>query len=207
MGFRRLTYHRSYFMVVLGVVTLVAVGAYVAETMWSNPADNAFVVGLGAALGLVMLARGLTGQWSSKQLYVDIRAGKLRLLDGSIYALDELGPLTIEKKLLPPPNRHRVHEHLLRAANVKYYLFEAIFEGETQRRYDALDAAVLEYRIRRVLERPQGEGAFRSGPDPDAEILEIAGTRERAAAALQLLARDPDKHIREQASARLAQLR
>jgi hypothetical protein len=70
-----------------------------------------------------------------------------------------------------------------------------------------VDAAVLQYRLRRVLERPAGDGAFRSAPDPNAELLEIAGTRERAIDALAALAKcDPDAQMRAQASERLAKL-
>jgi len=44
----------------------------------------------------------------------------------------------------------------------RYYLFYSMDEVETKLRHAAVDAAVLQYRMRRVLERPHGEGPARN---------------------------------------------
>jgi len=68
-------------------------------------------------------------------------------------------------------------------------------------RLHAIEAAVVEYKVRRILERPMGDGsAFRSGPDVLPEILQAAETPERARTTLQKLTRDHDQHVRSQAA-------
>jgi len=207
--FRRVVYHRSWFMIVVGTIGLASiVGNWVAADV---SGDLAYLAALGAIVTLLMIVRGFTGEWGQRQLLVDVAGGKLRLPDGSLRDLDQLGELTLESKLLPRSNnprmQTRVTEYRLRAANVEYYLFYSVYESETKLRFAAVDSAVLQYRLRRVLERPQGDGAFRSAPDPNVELLEIAGTRERAVVALKALAKsDPDGQIRSQASERLVKL-
>lgn len=209
MAFRRLTYHRSWFMIVVGILALASiVGNWI--SLDRNSTDLHMLATLGSIVAVLMIVRGFTGEWGKRQLRVDVAGGKLMLPDGSLRDLDQLGELTIEKKLLPPlrGSQTRSTEHRLRAANVEYYLFYSVYESETQLRLAAVDAAVLHYRLRRVLERPPGDGAFRSAPDPSVELLEIAGTRERLLAALAALAkRDPDRHVRDQAAARLVAVR
>lgn len=200
MAFRRLAYHRSYFLLAVGALGLAAAVAYAIVAPWDDPTNDGFAIGTGGAVSLLILARGATGSWSQKQLRVDIPAGKLKLPDGSIHSLDELGALTIESHLLPPPNRHRVHEYRLRAANLGYYLFYSVYESETTIRLVKVDSAVLQSRLRRVLERPSGDGsAFRSAPDAVPEIRAIAETPERALAALDTLAREDGPEIRARA--------
>lgn len=193
-------------MIVVGLIGLVSIVGNATLLRWSPPEDLVYLAVLGSLVTIAMIVRGLTGSWSSRQLRIDIAGGKLKLPDGSIRNLDELGALTVEKKVLKPLNPHKVqfvtlHEYLLRAANCEYYLFDSNYESETMIRYHAIDAAVLEYTLRRILERPTGEGsAFRSGPDVLPEILEAAKTPERARTTLQKLTRDHDPHVRSQAA-------
>lgn len=204
MAFRRLTYHRSYFIIGMGVALLIALGGYVAEVRL-HPADPILI--LGGACALLLLARGFTGSWSKQQIRVDVPAGKLMLPDGSIHELDAIGALTVESHLLPPPNRHRVHEFRLRAANLGYYPFHSVYESETRKRLVALEAAVLQSRVRKLLERPSADGAaFRSAPDV-ADAVRTQDTQERVLAALDVLATDPDSHVSEQATAVASALR
>jgi hypothetical protein len=211
MAFRRVAYHRSWFLVAVGTIGLASLVANSIELRWSPPEDLAYGAVIGSLVSLVIIARGLTGSWSKRQLRVDIAGGKLKLPDGSTRDLDKLGALTIEKKVLPQLNpmktRVTLYEYLLRAANVEYYLFVSNYESETKIRYEAVDAAVLEYQLRRILERPTADGsAFRSGPDALPEVLETAGTPERARATLQKLALDHDQHVRAQAAKLVAEI-
>lgn len=192
-------------MIVVGMIGLASIVGNSIFLNWSPPEDLAYLAVLGSLVTIAMIARGLTGSWSSRQLRIDIAGGHLKLPDGSLRRLDQLGALTIEKKILPPLNPYKVrvtlHEYLLRAANVEYYLFDSNYESETMIRYHAIDAAVLEYTLRRILERPSGDGAaFRSGPDVLPEILEAAKTPDRARTTLQKLTHDHDQHIRSQAA-------
>lgn len=211
MAFRRVAYNRSWFMIVLGVIVLFAVSWSWIQLMLNGQAsgDDTLESALGASIGLLALARGLTGAWGKRQLGVDVAAGKLVLPDGSVHDLDAIGALTIETRREQVSDMYRrpgsVSVFLLRAARVKYYLFESVSKADTKARFDALEAAVLQSRIRRILERPTGEGAFRSGPDALREIRDVAGDRERALAALRALGKDPDRDIRERAASCLAQ--
>jgi hypothetical protein len=205
MAFRRVTYHRSWFMVVLGTIGLVAIVGSSIDLQWSPFEDLAYLAVIGSVITLLMIVRGLTGSWSNRQLRVDVAGGKLKLPDGSLRDLDELGALTIEKKVMPQLNRRTIrvtlHEYFLRAANVEYYLFDSNYEAETKLRFHAVEAAVLHYRLRRILERPTEEGSvFRAGPDPRVEILALAGSPVRARAALHVLMRDNDRTVRVQAT-------
>ena len=205
MAFRRVAYHRSKFLIVVGLIGLASIVGNSFVLRWDPPEDLAIAAVFGSLVMILMIARGLTGSWSSKQLRVDVAAGQLKLPDGSLRKLDELGALTIEKKFIPPPNPRKVrvplHDYLLRAANVEYYLFDSNYASETMLRYSAIDAAVLQYKLRRILERPTVEGSsYRAGPDAMPEILEAAGTPKRARTTLQKLTRDHDAHVREQAA-------
>lgn len=205
MAFRRVAYHRSKFLIVVGLIGLASIVGNSFLLRWNPPEDLAIGAVFGGLVTILLIARGFTGSWSAKQLRVDIAGGKLMLPDGSIRKLDELGALTIEKKFIPPSNprktRVALHDYLLRAANVEYYLFFSNYESETKLRHDAVDAAVLEYKLRRILERPAADGSsYRSGPDAVPEILAIAETPQRARTTLQRLTRDHDPHVREQAA-------
>lgn len=207
MAFRRVTYHRSWFMVVVGTIALASIVGSSLELRWSPIEDLAYLAVLGGVVSLLMIARGLTGSWSKRQLRVDVAGGKLKLPDGSLRDLDALGELTIEKKpMRNMPSRRVVrvvlHDYLLRAANVGYYLFESNYEAETKLRYDAVDAAVLQYRLRRILERPTGDGAaFRSAPDARGEVLDVAGGPDRARCAPGVDARPRSKRPRSRIEA------
>lgn len=204
MAFRRITYHRSWFMIVLGTVGLASIVANVIAN--ENIADELLYLSVfGCLVTSLMIVRGVTGEWGKKQLRVDVAGGKLKLPDGSVRSLDEIGALTIEAKVMPkshnPRMQTRLTEYRLRAANVEYYLFYSFYEAETKLRFDAVDRAIVEYRVRRILERPTADGpAFRSGPDPIAEVLEASGNATRARAALTALTRDGDAHVRAQAA-------
>lgn len=205
MAFRRVAYHRSKFLIVVGLIGLASIVGNAVMLRWSPPEDLAIAAVFGAMVMILLIARGLTGSWSAKQLRIDVAGGKLKLPDGSIRKLDELGELTIEKKFIKPNNPYKtrvaLHDYLLRAANVEYYLFYSNYESETKLRHVAIDSAVREYKVRRILERPVGDGsAFRSGPDVMPAILEATGTPERARETLQKLTRDHDSHIREHAA-------
>jgi hypothetical protein len=208
MAFRRITYHRSWFMIVVGTIGLASiVGNWIAQDNLSH--DLVSLAAFGTVITTLMIVRGFTGEWGQRQLRVDVAGGKLKLPDGSLRDLDQLGALTIEKKLLPRSNnprmQTRIHEYRLRAANVEYYLYDSVYESETLLRFKAVDTATLQFQLRRVLERPSGDGAFRSAPDAAPELLEIAGTRERLVEGLTALAKtDPDRQIRAAATERLA---
>lgn len=197
-------------MIVLGTIGLASIVANLIANENIDPRLGYLAV-FGIAVTLLMILRGFTGEWGKRQLRVDVAGGKLQLPDGSLRELDQIGALTMESKLMPKSNNPRMQQRLteyrLRAANVEYYLFYSNYEGETRIRFAAVEAAVLQHRLRRVLERPAGDGAFRSAPDPTAELVDIAGTRERAIDGLTALAKsDPDRQVRVQATERLAQL-
>src|SRR4051794_32436701 len=122
MAFRRLTYHRSWFMIVVGALGLASIVGNAPTLRWSPPENLAFAAIAGSAITLLMIVRGLTGQWGSRQLFVDVAAGTLRLPDGSVHALSELGALTIEKKVVSSPKHRTNIEYRLRAGNINYYL-------------------------------------------------------------------------------------
>jgi hypothetical protein len=219
MAFRRLAYHRSWFLIVVGTLGLAPCVALIVDSlMYGNSpdgldADDMFLLAIGVVLALLVIARGVTGSWSKRQLRVDVRGGKLMLPDGSLRDLASLGALTIEKKAIKDlnPNKRRahvLHDYLLRAANVEYYLFESNYESETTIRYRAVEAAVLQYRLRQILARPTGDGSvFRSGPDALAEIRAAFPDRDHTLAALDLLAQDGDAHVRDQAAKLATELR
>lgn len=211
MAYRRLAYHRSWFLIVLGALGLVGVIYATIELYLSASSvgmgDAALIPVILGPLALLLIARGITGSWSKQQLRVDVPAGMLMLADGSVHKLDELGELTIEKRSAGKVRVHLMFWYRLRAATVDSVLFESLDERESQVRLDALDAAVLQNRVRRVLERPEAEGAFRAGPDPLAEVMRIAATGDRANAALARLARDADAGIRDRALKLASQLR
>lgn len=195
-------------MIVVGTIGLAgAAGA------WSIPERRSQDDWLGAiflgALALLLIARGFTGEWGKRQVRVDVPAGKLMLVNGDVYPLDELGALTLEKTSLP---RRRstdtiVHEYRLRAANVKkYYVYFSVYESDTLGRRKALEEAILQCRLRKILERPTSDGsAFRGGPDALAEIRGV-GETSHVAAALKVLEKDPDAHVRRQAQKLVTQL-
>jgi len=203
MAFRRITYHRSWFMIVLGTAGLASiVGNLVAGERIAGGLLALSV--LGCLVTALMIVRGATGEWGKNQLRIDVAGGKLKLPDGSTRNLDELGALTIEAKVEArshnPHMRTQLTEYRVRAANVEYYLFYSYYEAETKLRFDAIDAAVVQSKLRRILERPSADGgAFRASPDPIADVLAAAGDASRARAALQELTRDGDAHIRAQA--------
>jgi hypothetical protein len=204
MAFRRITYHRSWFMIVVGTIGLASIVANLIANDDIN-GELVYLAVFGCLVTSLMIVRGFTGEWGKKQLRIDVAGGKLKLPDGSVRSLDELGALTIEAKLMPkshnPRMLTRLTEYRLRAANVEYYLFYSFYESETKLRFDAVDAAVVEYRVRRILERPTADGsAFRSGPDPVTDVLEVSGDAMRAQSALHALTRDGDPHVRAQAA-------
>lgn len=198
MGFRRLAHHRSWFLIGLGTIGLALVVLFTLDFSWDQGIhdDAIYVPTLLGPLAILIVARGITGSWSKRQLRVDVPAGTLQLADGDVKHLDELGAVSID---MTPPDRHGVRTFRLRVQSHGYYLYESVYESETKLRCDALEAAVLQFRIRRVLERPDAEGAFRAGPDAHTEIIELAGTPERARAALAALARRDSDEIRARA--------
>lgn len=203
MALRRLAYERSWILVVVGVWALGGLVYFCLETGTRALKNGDFLLPLlGLPLVLLVIRRGLTGSRSKRQLWVDVPAGKIVLANGTEHALEELGPLSIAKKYHRRTAHSRpLHSYELEAAALERSLFSSFFEGETQKRLLALDAAVVQSALRRLLERPQGGGAFRSGPDLQTEVLARAASPERALAGLRALAtNDPDRAIRERAT-------
>lgn len=211
MAYRRLAYHRSWFLIVFGILGLACVVYATIELYLSASSggmgDTMLIPVVLGPLAILMVARGITGSWSKQQLRVDVPAGMLKLADGSVRKLDELGELTIEKRSAGKVRQHLMFWYRLRAAAVDSVLFESLDERESKIRLDALEAAVLQTRVRRVLERPSTDGAFRAAPDPAAEILRVAASEDRAKAALAVLSRDVDADVRQRAQKLASQLR
>lgn len=212
MAFRRLTYHRSYFMIGVGVLGLAGALGYGIGGPGDDLTNQIGWSAVVAAFALLFLVRGLTGEWGQRQLRVDVAAGKLRLNNGDTYALDELGELTIERQPLPRRRMTdtQVEEYRLRAANVKkYYVYFSLYESDTLLRKRILEEVILQSRLRKILERPTSDGsAFRSGPDALPEVRAIESDTARTIAALDALAKkDPDAHVRTQAKNLVTSLR
>ena len=210
MALRRLVWERSWFAVILGLIALGGLAAYCVEVGERGLKDGDFVLPLLALpVPLLLLRRGFTGSRSKRQLWVDVAAGKLVLPDGGVRNLDEIGELSIEKRYMrPKASMQPFYLHLLRAASIEQYvLYSSAFESETQRRLAALDAAVVQSALRQLLERPQGDGAFRAAPEVTAEIASLGIAVERALPALRTLARDDhDSRIRADATKLAAEL-
>lgn len=202
VAYRRLAAQRSWFLIVLGTVLLAGLVLFVLDTTVLGsgmPRDQLAIPVLGIPLALLMIARGVTGSWAHRQLCVDVAAGKVRLATGEERALDELGRITVTARRLYGSTS--VYE--LRAEHVDGVLFESLFEADVQRRMTPLEQAVLQSRLRRVLERPDADGAFRSAPSTTSEVLRIAGDAAWARPALRALQRDPDATVRARATALL----
>lgn len=202
MALRRLAYERSWILVIVGMWALGGLVYFCAESGVRGLKNGDFLLPLLALpVVLLIIRRGLTGSRSKRQLWVDVPAGKVVLANGAEHALDELGALSIEKKYHPRTvHTQPLYSYELKAASIERSLFSSFFEGETTKRLTALDAAVVQSALRRLLERPQGDGAFRSGPDLATEVLARAGSPQRALAGLRVLgADDHDRGIREQA--------
>lgn len=206
---RRLTYERSWLAVLLGVWALGGLGYYCLEIGVRGLTNGEILVPLAALpFVLMLLRRGFTGSRSKRQLWVDVPAGKLVLANGTEHALAELGALSIEKRYeARTRNSLPMYSYELTAQSLGK-LFSAYFEGETKRRLDALDAAVLQSGLRKLLERPQVDSVFRAAPQLASEAHAGAGTLERALAGLRALADDDhDPAIREHAKSLAAVLR
>lgn len=196
-------------MIGVGVLGLAGALGYGIGGPWDDPVNQVGGSSVVGALALLFLARGLTGEWGQRQLRVDVAAGQLMLPDGSLYKLDELGPLILDRRPLPRRRMTdtQVHEYRLHAKNCKYYLFYSVYESETLLRHKALEETILQSRLRKILERPSSDGsAFRAGPDVLAEIKAITPDASRTVAALGALAKDPDGHVRSQAAKLATQL-
>ncbi len=216
MAPRRLAYQRTWFLIVLGVgafaVSLGTVIFVALEMDWQKAwgEDDLAVPVLLVPLSLPIIARGWTGSWAKRQLRVDVAAGVFVLPNGDVHKLDELGALSLVKvpyKFARPVTMRaapNLSTYELRAGACNYVLFKSFEESETKLRYEALDAAVLQYRLRRVLERPQVDGAYRAGTDQLAEILQVAGSDARAVRGLRVLGCDHDSTIRETATKLIA---
>jgi len=99
-------------MIVVGLVGLASIVGNAAMLRWSPPEDLVYLAVLGSLVMIAMIARGFTGAWSSRQLRIDIAGGKLKLPDGSLRNLDQLGALVIEKKVLKTINPYKVRPAL-----------------------------------------------------------------------------------------------
>lgn len=203
---KRLAWHRSWFAVGLGVCMLVFPVAFMFDAFAGNDEPARWLVPFAAIpFCLLVIVRGLVGSLSKNQLRVDVPAGLLRLEGGKIVPLAELGDVTIAKR-----HANRTTWYQLKAA--KLVLFESPFANDTQKRYDALQSAVVQAALRRILERPIEGAAFRATPAIDDEVVRVSGSEDRARTALAALAADHDPTIRARASellrgARLARAR
>lgn len=203
MAFKRLAYHRSYFLIGVGLVGLALVTIFVLDrTVYSKrwlTNEELLAPLFGYPFALLILARGLTGSWSRWQLKVDIPAGLIHFPEGKVGKLAELGALAIDHK--PYRSGRNVHQlHQLRSVALDRPLFSSLYEGETKLRLDRLELAVLQSALRRVLEVPTVDGdAYRGGPDLAAEVDRVAGESPYRARALAALAADHDATIRTRA--------
>lgn len=204
MAFKRLAYHRSWFLVGFGLIGLALVTVFVLDrTIYSKrwlTKEEWLAPLLGYPFAVLILARGFTGSWSRHQLRVDIPAGMFHFPEGKVVPLAELGDLTIKTE--PYRSGRNVHtNYQLRTKGFARALFSSLYEGETRLRLDRLELAVLQSALRRVLEAPRVDGdAFRAGPDLAAEVERVAGESPHRARALALLARDHDATIRTRAA-------
>jgi hypothetical protein len=200
---RRLAWHRSWFTVGLGVFMLVFPVSFTVEMFFTSYGDEpaAWLVPFVAIpFCLLIIVRGLVGSWSKNQLRVDIPAGVLRLERGKLVPLAEVGEVTIAKRRDTYGKNRSVWYQLKIAALPELVLFESPFEDETQKRYDALQSAVIQAALRPILERPIEGVAFRATPEIDDEVVRVAGSEDRARTALVALTADHDQTIRERAS-------
>lgn len=205
MARRRLAWERSWFAVVLALVGVSFLGYYCAEVGVRGLEQGDFLLPLLALpVVLLLLRRGFTGSRSKRQLWVDVPAGTFVLANGDVHELDQLGAVSIEKKYQRRADKRPYYLHQLKVASIEGPQFSSVFEGEVQRRQAALEAAIVQSAVRRVLERPQGEGAFRAGPEVATDVLARAGSRDRAIAALRALATDDDESGIRASAAKLA---
>ena len=203
MSFRRLAWHRSWAIIGFGLfVSIWSVGGLVVAIMDSR--DMLLLAILGELVVLRIIVRGFTGSLSKRQLRVDVPAGMLQLESGKVIPLDEVGALQITYRR---GGQRGVRWYELRAAGIPdTVLYESPYDSDTKKRFDALGDAVLQSKLRRVLERPEVDAAYRAVPEATAEILEIAETKDRATSALAALARDHDTTIATRATQLLASL-
>ena len=209
---RRLTYHRMWglFAVAsIGFAILVGVGISESHTLGRELAyepEFKLLWLLGLAVALAWFRLSLFGTFTPHQLHVDPVTGVLQLVDKTIVPLGELGALSIvERTEKSVGQRYTFVTYDLRATTLEPRpLYSSSDRARTQRRLDALAAAILQFELRRALEAPAVDGdAFRSGPDPTANARRIARGSPHATAALRALARDPDPTVRERAAALL----
>lgn len=203
---RRLTFHRSWALFTLtllgfAVLTLAVGGNIVLGG--SDELEYKLMAAGGYAVCFAWFRRALFGSFARDQLFVDPVVGVVRLPDGTIQQLADLGALSIVEARAPYDyrRRHQSVTYELRAANVEGVLYASVYQADTKRRLDALEAVTLQHRLRQVLEVPIVEGdAFRAqGIDPTREVARIAGASPYKRAALDGLARDPDPGVRRRA--------
>lgn len=211
---RRLAYHRLpalFVLALLGFAALVGVFFSEAHTMqrsFSYEPEFKLMWLLGMAVSIAWMRLGLFGTLTKNQLRVDPDAGVLQDDAGNIFHFDQIGELSIVKR--PETNRTQrrtttIMNFDLKCSGLEGTLFTDFWnEKRTQLRFDALSTAMLQFKLRRVLEAPQVEGdAFRSGLDPHAEAKRIAADSPFKRAALEALTRDPDPTVRTRAAALL----
>ena len=167
MAFKRLAYHRSWFLICFGLIGIALVTLFVLDrTIYSKrwlTKEEWLAPLLGFPFALLILVRGLTGSWSRWQLRVDIPAGKIHFPEGKVGELAELGALSIVKKPYRS-GRHVNQIYQLHTAGLERPLFTSFYEGETKLRLDRLELAILQSALRRVLEAPAGEVASPANP-------------------------------------------
>jgi hypothetical protein len=202
---KRLAWHRSWFTVGLGLFMLVFPVSFTVEMFFTSYGKEpaAWLVPFAAIpFCLLIVVRGLVGSWSKNQLRVDVPAGLLQLEGGKIIPLAEIGEITIATRRDAYGKNRSLWYQLKIAALPKLVLFESPFDTDTQKRFDALQSAVVQAALRPILERPALGAAFRATPEIDDEVVRVAGSEDRARTALAALVGDHDQTIRERAKAK-----
>jgi hypothetical protein len=189
---KRLAHHVELPFVVLGVGGIIAViGTTYRYIVLDGVHEIEYkLIEAGAlVVSLALVRYGLVGSKTERQLRVDPIAGVLQLEDGSIKRFDELGALRVDS------------DNRLMAASFVRPLYGSYSKQHAQRRYDALQTAMLQHQLRRALEAPVVEGDAFRGVDIKHEVERIAGDSPHKRAALDALSKDPDPTIAERARA------
>jgi hypothetical protein len=204
-----LAYERSWFLVVVGLWGVGGVIYFCLETNSLLASGDILLPLVAGPAALLLIRRGLTGSRSKSQLWVDVPAGKLVLMNGTEHELSELGTISVEQRYHQRNAKTVATYGLdLKASALEHPIYCSFLDSEVKRRCEALQAAILQSALRKLLERPQLGDTFRAGPELTAEAVARAGSPERALAGLRVLAReDHDLAIREQATKLAALLR
>lgn len=201
---RRLSVHRSWrlfvgTLLVCAVITIIVISNIVLGG--SDELEYLLLAAVAYGLCAEAFLVALLGSYRRDQPYVDPIAGVVRTRTGAILRFDDLGALSIEQDVVSYSNKVRHPRYKLRAAAVEVPIDELLYdEARTKRNLAALETAMLQYKLRRVLEMTAVDGdAYRGGLDPAQEVGRIAGDSPYRRQAIEALTHDPDPTIRERA--------